>query len=139
MALITSAFTSAIVIAAVTAIPALFRRKSKLVKANTKKNGEKYIEYSNFVFWVIYGIGAAFTILGVLIYFLLSEPITGIIFILMGLVFLLPTVVLQFVDTSVNWSSEYICGAKSGMSIKKIVSYGMTLYSQSITLTTPFK
>jgi len=41
MALITSAFTSAIVIASVTAIPALYRRKSKLVKASTNENGEK--------------------------------------------------------------------------------------------------
>lgn len=119
MALITSAFTSAIVIVSVTAIPALFRRKSKLVKASTKENGEKYIELSNFVFWIIYGCGASFTVLGVLAYLLSSEPIAGIMFILMGLILLLPTVVLQFVDTAVNWSSVYICGARSGMSYKK--------------------
>ena len=119
MALITSAFTSAIVIASVTAIPALYRRKSKLVKASTNENGEKYIEYSNFVFWIIYGGGASLTILGVLIYLLSNEPVAGIISILMGLIFLLPTVVLQFVDTSVNWSSVYICSARSGVSLKK--------------------
>ena len=68
MALITSAFTSAIVIAAVSAVPALFSRKSKSVKAKTKENGEKYIEYSSFIFWIIYGGGALFTVLGGLIY-----------------------------------------------------------------------
>lgn len=119
MALITSAFTSAIIIAAVTAVPALFKRKSKLVKAKTKENGEKYIEYSSFIFWMVYCSGASFTILGVLVYLFSDEPVAGIIFIVLGLIFVLPTAFLQFVDTSVNWTDKYICGAKSGVSIKK--------------------
>lgn len=119
MALITSAFTSAIVIAAVSAVPALFSRKSKSVKAKTKENGEKYIEYSSFIFWIIYGGGALFTVLGVLIYLFSNEPIAGIIFGVLGLVLIIPAILLTFVDTTVNWSPEYICGAKSGVSIKK--------------------
>lgn len=119
MALITSVVTSAIIGVAVTTIPALFSRKSRLVKAKAKNNGEKFIKYSSFVFWVIYGGGALFSILGVLVYFLSEEPVAGIIFIILGLVFLLPMAVMQFFDTSVNWSSEYICGARSGVSLRK--------------------
>ncbi len=119
MALITSALTSAIVVAAVSVIPALFSRKSKSVKAKIKENGEKYIELSSFVFWIIYGGGAAFTIVGLLVYLFSDEPIAGIIFGVLGLVLIVPSILLTFVDTTVNWSSEYICGAKSGVSIKK--------------------
>ena len=119
MALITSAFTSAIVIAAVSVIPALFSRKSKSVKAKTKENGEKYIELSSFVFWVIYGGGAVFTIVGLLVYLFSDEPEAGIISGVLGLVLIMPAILLTFVDTTVNWSSKYICGAKSGVSIKK--------------------
>lgn len=119
MALIASAFTSAIVIAAVSVIPGLFSRKSKSIKAKIKGNGEKYIELSSFVFWVIYGGGAAFTIVGLLVYLFSDEPIAGIIFGVLGLVLIVPAILLTFVDTTVNWSPEYICGAKSGVSIKK--------------------
>lgn len=119
MALITSAFTSAIVVAAVSAVPALFRRKSKSVKAKTKENGEKYIELSSFVFWIIYGCGAFFTVLSVLIYLFTNEPFAGIVFGVFGLILIIPAILLTFADTTVNWSSEYIHGAKSGVSIKK--------------------
>ena len=119
MALITSAFTSAIVMAAVTAIPVLFSRKSKTLKAKTKENEEKYIELSSFVFWIIYGGCVVFTIAGLLIYLFSDEPIAGIMFGVLGLVLIMPAILLTFVDTTVNWSSKYICGAKSGVSIKK--------------------
>lgn len=119
MALFSNAFTSTIIIAAVTAIPALFRGKSKKIAAKRKENGEKYIEYSSFVFWVIYGGGASFSIIGVLVYLFSDEPRAGIIFIVLGLIFLLPMALLQFFDTSVNWTKDYICGAKSGIRLKK--------------------
>lgn len=119
MALITSALTSAIVAFAVTSVPILFSRKSKRVKVKASYNGEKTIDYASFVFWVIYGGGAIFSTIGVLVYWLSDEPIAGIIFLVLGLILLLPTLLLQFVDTSINWSSEYISGAKSGVSLKK--------------------
>lgn len=68
---------------------------------------------------MIYGGGALFTILGVLVYFFSSEPIGGIIFIVLGLIFLLPMMAIQIVNTSVNWTSEYVHGAKSGVSLRK--------------------
>lgn len=119
MALITSTFTSAIVIAAVSVVPALFSRKSKSVKAKTKENGEKCIDLSSFFFWIIYGGGAAFTIIGLLVYLFSDEPIAGISFGVLGLVFIMTAFLFTFVDTTVNWSSKYICGAKSGVSLKK--------------------
>jgi len=119
MALITSALTSAIVAFAVTSMPILFSRKSKRVKVKASNNGEKTIDYASFVFWVIYGGGALFSLIGVLDYWLSDDPIAGIIFWVMGLILLLPALLLQFIDTSVNWSSEYISGAKSGVSLKK--------------------
>ena len=119
MALITSALTSAIVAFAVTSVPILFSRKSKRVKVKASDNGEKTIDYASFVFWVIYGAGAILSTIGVLVYWLSDEPIAGIIFVALGLILLLPALLLQFVDTSVNWSSEYISGAKSGFSLKK--------------------
>lgn len=119
MAFISGVFTSAMVVAAVSVIPAIFSRKSKLAKAKSKENGEKYIELSKFVFWLIYGVGISFTILGVFVYVFSEEPIAGVGFISMGFVFLLPTAFLHFVDTSVSWTSEFISGAKSGVSIKK--------------------
>ena len=67
----------------------------------------------------MYGGGAAFTIVGLLVYLFSDEPIAGIVFGVLGLVLIIPAILLTFVDTTVNWSSEYICGAKSGVSIKK--------------------
>jgi len=119
MGLITSGITFAIIGFAVSAVPALFSRKSKLVKAKTKANGEKYIDYSSFVFWVIYGSAALFSLIGLLVYLFSNEPVAGIIFIALGLIFLLPMGIIQFVDTSINWTSDYICGARSGVSLKK--------------------
>ncbi len=119
MALISSALTSAIVAFAVTAVPILFSRKSKRVKVKASNSGEKTIDYASFVFWVIYGGGALFSIIGVLVYWLSDEPIAGIVFLVLGLILLIPALLLQFVDTSVNWSSESISGAKSGVSLKK--------------------
>ena len=119
MALITSAFTSVIIIAAVSVIPALFRRKSKTIKARTKENGEKYIDYASFVFWFIYGVGALFSILGILVYLFSDEPLAGIAFVVMGLIFFIPVLFLQFTDTTVNWTSDYICGAMSAYRFKK--------------------
>ncbi|GGX65684.1 hypothetical protein GCM10011309_14930 [Litorimonas cladophorae] len=119
MALISSVFTSAIIIATVSAFPAFFGRKSKLAKVKFQESGEKYIELSKFLFWLIYGVGASFTILGVFVYLFSEEPIAGVGFTIMGLVFLVLTAFLQFIDTSVSWTSEIISGAKSGVSIKK--------------------
>ena len=119
MTLITSAFTSAIVAFAVTAVPILFSRKSKRFKVKASDNGEKTIDYASFLFWVTYGSGALFSITGILVYWLSDEPIAGIIILAMGLILLFPTLLLQFVDTTVNWSPEYIQGAKSGVSLKK--------------------
>ena len=119
MSLIASTFTSAIIILAVTVVPLIFSRRSKLAKAKMKDNGEKYIDYSNFIFWVIYGGGSIFFVLGVLVYLFSDEPIAGIIFIIMGLIFLLPMVFVQVADTTINWTSDYICGPKSSMRLKK--------------------
>lgn len=119
MSLITSALTSAIIAFAVSTAPILIGRRTKLAKAKRKENGEKTIDYASSVFGMIYGVGALLTILGVLVYFFSGDPIAGIIFIVMGLIFLLPMMVIQIVDTSVNWTSEYVHGAKSGTGLRK--------------------
>lgn len=119
MSLITSALTSAIIAFAVSTVPILIGRRTKLAKAKRKENGDKTIDYASSVFGMIYGGGALFTILGVLVYFFSNEPIAGIMFIVMGLIFLLPIMVIQIVDTSLNWTSDYIEGARSGVSLRK--------------------
>ena len=119
MAFTTSALTFFIIGLAVTALPTLFMRKSKMVAAKTKDNGEKYIDYSNFVFWFIYGCGVSFIVIGALVFLFSDEPGAGIGFVALGLIFLIPTLILQLCDTTINWSPEYICGAKSGTRLKK--------------------
>lgn len=119
MALITNAITSTIVAAAITVIPALFRRKSSSIKAKTSENGEKFIDYSKFVFWFLYGSGATFTILGILVYLLSDNLFAGMVFIIIGIAILLPSVLPIFANTTITWSTQYICGPKSGWHLKK--------------------
>lgn len=119
MALLTTAISTAIAIAAVAAFPALYRRQTKFARAKTTNDGNNYIDYSNFVFWMIYAISGIFIALGVGVYMFSDEPYAGIFFIVLGLTFLLPTLLLKRADTSVSWTSKYITGAKSGYSLKK--------------------
>lgn len=119
MALISSALTTSIIIIAVSGAPLLFKRWSKKAEAKRKENGEKYIDYSNVIIGFIYGIGALFVGVGVFVYFFSDEPWAGIGFIAMGLILLIPALICQALDTTINWSPDYICGAKSSMCLKK--------------------
>ncbi|WP_026941712.1 hypothetical protein [Hellea balneolensis] len=119
MATVSAIFTSAIVAAAVSVIPAFLSRKTANIKAKSLESGEKYIELSKYLFWFVYTASTLFIVLGALVCLFTDEPITGVGFIFMGFVFFLPMAILQSIDTSINWTSEYINGAKSGSSLKK--------------------
>jgi len=119
MAFISSAFTMAIIATAVTILPKLLGRKTKSAKSKISKNGVKSIDLANFVLWGLYGVSSLFLFVGIGVYLFTDEPWAGIAFIMMGLVFLFLTAIIHFADTSVEWTTEYISGAKSGTSFKK--------------------
>lgn len=119
MAIGTSALTTIIVVTVVTAIPAFLMRKPKPVKVKVNESGEKCIDLSPDFFWLTYPTASLFLILGVYVFLFTDEPWAGIGFLAMGLIFILSTAALHALDTSVNWTSEYINGARSGGSVKK--------------------
>jgi len=119
MSFLESALTMGAVVLAVNLLPKVVGRKAKSTQARIKDNGDKSIDVNKFIYWGIYTVAGLFIFLGVWVYFSTDEPIAGLGFIFMGLVFILPMALLQFADTSVDWSPEYIWGAKSGFNIKK--------------------
>ena len=119
MTLLISAITFAIIVLAISMTPVLISRKTKLVEARRNEKGEKTIDYSHSIFWFIYVGGALFSIIGALVYLFSEDAIGGSILFVMGLIFILPMAIIQFADTSINWSHEYIRGAKSGVRLKK--------------------
>lgn len=119
MGFVTGASTMAIVVAAVTVLPKLIGRITKSAKAKINENGEKSIDVTNLLYWMLYGGASLSPIVGIGVYLFTDEPLAGIGFIILGLVFILPTAILQFADTSVDWTNEYISGARTGASLKK--------------------
>lgn len=119
MNIIADIFAAFIVSFSVAAFPALFSLKSRSAKAKSTKNDELYIDYSQFIFGFIYLVGIALMALGLLIYFYDDAAGLSITLILFGLAFCFFTAFLQLADTTVRWTEEYLCGPKSGYSIKK--------------------
>lgn len=119
MAMISGTITSTVVMFTVAIIPTFVMCKTKIIRANIKENGKKYIDYSDLFFWIIYGVGAFFSVLGLLAYSFSDEPIAGVASLVIGLIFVLFGIVIHAIDTTVTWTSEYISGAKSGSNFKK--------------------
>jgi len=110
---------SGLVAAVVVVIPIFLMRKTKHLRSKAKACGEKYIDISPVFFWSGYLLGSLLSIVGIYGYLFTDEAWASIGLLGMGFIFTLASVALQGFDTSVNWTSEYICGAKSGLRFKK--------------------
>ena len=116
---VTNAVTMFLVVVAVTVLPRLISRRPKTLKTTTKESGEKSIDVPKLLYWLIYVGALLFCILGIWVYLFSDEPIAGMGFIILCLIFIIPIAIFHFADTSVDWSDEFISGAKSGVSLKK--------------------
>ena len=104
---------------AIIALPLLIRHRSKSIQARVEKNGEKSIDLANVYFWLMYVTSALFIIIGISAFLFSNEPIASIGFTGIGCVFFAATAIIQFANTTVHWSHQYISGPRSGFSFKR--------------------
>ncbi len=119
MSFITSGLTTAIIVGVVSTVPLLIKRNSRTGKTQKNDKGEKSVDLFKPIFWIFYPICAAFMVLGLYVTISENELVAGIILLSIGAILLIPFIILHLSKTSVDWTSEFIVGAKSGVSIKR--------------------
>lgn len=119
MSFLSGLSTMAIVAVSVTVIFKVMENGTKPAKVKINENGEKTSDIHPFIYWFTYGASSFFALVGLGVLLFTDEPFAGLGGIAMGFIFFLPIAILHRGDTSVEWTDEYITGAKRAGSFKK--------------------